>query len=88
MDTLKIWVAFGLGVTAGAAIALILAPQSGEKTRRQLKRRLEDATDHLQNKVEEVGDCVGRSIHKGQEVAVETMKAGVDWAAKQVQQTV
>ncbi len=88
MDTLKIWVAFGAGVTAGAAIALFLAPQSGEKTRRQLKRHLEDATDHLQDTVEEIGGRVGRSIYKGRDVAVETMKTGVDWAANQVSHAV
>jgi len=80
--------AFGVGITVGAAIALMVAPQSGEKTRRLFKRHLEDATDHVQNTVEGIGDRVGRSIHRGQEVAVETMKAGVDWAAKQVSHAV
>ncbi len=88
MDTVKIWIAFGVGITVGAAIALMVAPQSGEKTRRLFKRRLEDAADHVQNTVEGIGDRVGRSIHKGQEVAVETMKAGVDWAARQTSQAV
>ncbi|MEJ2503843.1 MAG: YtxH domain-containing protein [Gemmatimonadota bacterium] len=34
-----------VGVAIGAGLALILAPQSGRRTRRRLVRRVEDATD-------------------------------------------
>ena len=43
----KYWLAFGIGVVAGAAVALLYAPQTGMKTRRQLRRKIEDAGDYL-----------------------------------------
>jgi gas vesicle protein len=41
------WFAFGLGITAGAAVALLYAPQPGVKTRRQLKKGLDDSVEYL-----------------------------------------
>lgn len=38
MSAAKIWIAFSIGVAAGAAVALIYAPQSGARTRRQIRR--------------------------------------------------
>jgi gas vesicle protein len=35
------------GALAGAAVALMLAPASGERTRRQLARKGEEVADHL-----------------------------------------
>ena len=43
------WLAFGIGVIAGAAVALLYAPQTGTKTRKQLKRSFEDAGDYLED---------------------------------------
>ncbi|MHB1021431.1 MAG: YtxH domain-containing protein [Acidobacteriaceae bacterium] len=54
MNAAKYWMAFGVGVAAGAAVALLYAPQSGEKTRRQLRRSLEDAGDYL----DDAGDYI------------------------------
>ena len=44
-----IWIAFGLGVAAGTAVALLYAPQSGERTRRQLRKNLNDGVDYLED---------------------------------------
>ncbi len=53
MSAKNYWLAFGIGVSAGAAIALLYAPQSGVRTRRQLRkgveRSVEDAGDYLEN---------------------------------------
>ncbi len=49
MSAKGIWIAFGLGVAAGSAVALLYAPQSGEKTRRQLKRNINDGVDYLED---------------------------------------
>lgn len=49
MSAKNYWLAFGIGVAAGAAIALLYAPQSGEKTRRKLRAGVEDAGDYLQD---------------------------------------
>ncbi len=47
MNAIRFWAVFSLGVAAGAAAALIYAPQSGEKTRKQLKRNFQDASDYV-----------------------------------------
>ncbi len=49
MNAVRYWAVFSLGVAAGAAAALIYAPQTGEKTRKQLKRNLQDATDYIKD---------------------------------------
>jgi gas vesicle protein len=49
MTAVRYWAVFSLGVAAGAAAALIYAPQTGEKTRKQLKRHLEDASDYIKD---------------------------------------
>jgi gas vesicle protein len=52
MSAKGIWIAFGLGVSAGAAVALLYAPQPGVKTRRQLKRNIDDGVDYLEDAAE------------------------------------
>src|SRR3984957_209942 len=47
MSAKNVWIAFGLGVSAGAAVALLYAPQPGIKTRRQLRRGIDDGVDYL-----------------------------------------
>ncbi len=49
MSAKNVWIAFGLGVSAGAAVALLYAPQPGVKTRRQLKKNIEDGVDYLED---------------------------------------
>ncbi len=41
------WIALGFGALAGGLAALLFAPQSGRKTRKQLKRNLTDASEAL-----------------------------------------
>ena len=53
MDTLKFWLAFSVGVAAGATIVLLYAPQTGEKTRKQLKRKLNDTGDYLKDQIDD-----------------------------------
>jgi len=49
MSSKGIWIAFGLGVSAGAAVALLYAPQSGVRTRKQLKRNFDEGVDYLED---------------------------------------
>ena len=49
MSAKGIWIAFGLGVAAGAAVALLYAPQPGVKTRRQLRRNFDAGVDYLED---------------------------------------
>ena len=52
MSAKGIWIAFGLGVAAGSAVALLYAPQSGDRTRRQLKKKYNDGVDYLEDAAE------------------------------------
>lgn len=47
MNSKNCWFAFGIGVAAGATIALLYAPQSGARTRKQLRRGVDEAGDYL-----------------------------------------
>jgi gas vesicle protein len=58
MNTFKFWMVFTVGVAAGATVALICAPQSGVKTRKQLKRKLNDAGGYLKDQLDDAGDYV------------------------------
>jgi gas vesicle protein len=49
MSAKGVWIAFGLGVSAGAAVALLYAPQPGAKTRKQLRRGIDDGVDYLED---------------------------------------
>jgi gas vesicle protein len=49
MDKRGIWIAFGIGVSAGAAIALLYAPQSGAATRKRLRGNIEDGVEYLED---------------------------------------
>jgi gas vesicle protein len=68
LNALKFWAVFTVGVTAGAAVALIYAPQTGEKTRKQLRRKLEDAGDYLSDARETLGDHAEKAVKRGKDV--------------------
>ena len=84
METWKFWMAFGVGVAAGAAVALLYAPQPGDRTRKQIKRGLNDATDRIQDTAEDFSKQAEhyskqaeRAIRRGREAVDETLsKAG------------
>jgi gas vesicle protein len=68
MDTLKFWAVFAVGVAAGAAVALIYAPQTGAKTRKQIRRKLDDATDYVKDVTGDLGDRAGDAVNRGRDV--------------------
>ncbi len=68
MNILKFWAVFTVGVASGAIVALICAPQSGEKTRRQLKRKFEDASDYLKDATDTLGDHAEKVVKRGKDV--------------------
>jgi gas vesicle protein len=89
MDNWKFWMAFGVGVAAGAAVALLYAPQTGDKTRKKLKRGLEDATDRLHDtaedfgkQAEQYGKQAERVIRRGREAVDETLSKASSVANK------
>jgi gas vesicle protein len=61
-----------IGLSAGAAVALLLAPKTGKQMRRTLKRKYEDAREVF----EDLSDQASDMIEKGTEYA-ESMKSRV-----------
>jgi gas vesicle protein len=49
---------FLLGAAIGAGIALLLAPQSGEETRRDIKRKAREVTDAAKDVAEDLSETV------------------------------
>lgn len=55
---------FLAGAVVGGGIALLLVPQSGERTRRQLKRMAEDAKEKTEDCYDEIKDRAAEMIEK------------------------
>jgi gas vesicle protein len=83
MSVVRYWAVFSLGVAAGAAAALIYAPQTGEKTRKQLRRNLEDASDYLNKTSEDFGKHAAR-VYKATRDAAGDVASRVSSAAGNV----
>ncbi len=64
-DVSSIILSFLVGGLVGAAVALILAPESGRKTRRRIKEFAEDVVEKAQDSLEEVKDKVDFAAEKG-----------------------
>jgi gas vesicle protein len=87
-NAIRVWAAFIVGVAAGAAVALIYAPQSGERTRRQLRRGLEDAGDYLKDAADTLGDHAEKYVKRGRgivEDVVDSASNAVSAAKKVIQ---
>jgi gas vesicle protein len=81
MSTWKFWAAFGVGVAAGAALALIYAPQTGARTRRQIRKGYEDASDFVRDTANNVGEQAGKYLKKGKEVVEEVVDSAQNLAS-------
>lgn len=66
----------GLGI--GALSALLFAPQSGKATRKQLRRRYEDALDTVEDWTEQAGDM----WDKGVDYAKDAKDRGAEYVSK------
>jgi len=91
MNAAKFWAVFTIGVAAGATVALLYAPQTGEKTRRQVRRRFEDASDYVRDTADTISDRASKAYKTGRgavEDALDTASNVYDAAAKRVQQIV
>jgi gas vesicle protein len=62
---------FLAGATVGAAVALLYAPQSGERTRRLIGRKLVDGRDALSENGADLIDKGRELFEKGRRVADE-----------------
>ena len=60
---------FLIGAAAGAAVALLYAPQTGDKTRRMLGRKLADGREALEEQGSDLLDKSRELFEKGRKVA-------------------
>jgi gas vesicle protein len=88
MSAKKYWLAFGIGVSAGAAVALLYAPQSGERTRKKLRRTaadagdyLQDAGDYLRSQAERFSEEAQDAVSRAREHAVHLVDTAGDRAS-------
>ena len=58
-----------VGAAAGAAVALLYAPQSGDRTRRLLGRKLADGREALESQGSDLLDKSRELFEKGRKVA-------------------
>jgi gas vesicle protein len=79
MSAKNYWFAFGIGVSAGAAIALLYAPQTGIKTRKQLRKGVEDAGDYLEDAANYLKEQAER-LSKETEKAIKRTRGQVEYA--------
>jgi len=77
------FVYFLMGGFIGAAVALLLAPQSGEKTRRLLDDMYQEGADHLGEKIRDGKDFIAE---KSREV-VEDVEEKIEQGKETVEQT-
>lgn len=53
---------FLIGASLGSVVALLLAPESGERTRRRLRRAAEDAQDYLEDAGGRIGEKADQAL--------------------------
>ncbi len=69
---------FLVGAALGAGLALLLAPQSGEETRREIARRARRAQDAAQGFVEDVSGTVADKFQEVRTTVEERIEATLD----------
>ncbi len=82
-DSKMAWFAAGLGL--GAALGMLIAPQSGEETRELLVRKANEGRDILNRKSDELRQQASQYMDRGRDVVnrqVDQIQAAVD-AGKQ-----
>ncbi|HEU4747179.1 MAG TPA: YtxH domain-containing protein [Gemmatimonadaceae bacterium] len=67
-----------LALALGAGVALLLAPQSGEETRRGIARRARRAQDAAQELVEDMSGVVAEKFHDVRDRVENTIDATID----------
>ena len=58
---------FILGLALGAGIALLMAPKSGEETRREIADKVSRAKDAAREAVGELGEVIGNTLEEARE---------------------
>jgi gas vesicle protein len=74
MSARNYWFAFGVGVLAGATVALLYAPTTGTRMRRQLRKGVSDAGDYLEEAGDYLREQAERLTDQAQKFAKHTRK--------------
>jgi gas vesicle protein len=83
MRSNKFWTGLTVGIMAGATVALLCAPQTGARTRKQIRRKLEDADDYLRDAAEVLGSRAEKVVRRSRDV-VEDALSTANTAVKRV----
>ena len=78
---------FVMGLAIGAGLALLLAPRTGEETRRDLQRRARKIGDQAQDLVSEVTESVTNTLHAAKdrvENSIDSTRNAVEIKRRQV----
>ena len=78
---------FVAGLAAGAVIALLFAPKTGEETRRDLQRRARRVGEQAQDLVSDVSESVGHTLQDARqtvETRIDRARQAVDLKRRQV----
>ena len=67
-NTSSVLLAFFIGGLVGAGIALLVAPKSGEETRRQIKKITDEAKEKVETYIEEAKHKTSSVMEKGKEL--------------------
>jgi gas vesicle protein len=82
MSAKNYWFAFGVGVTAGATIALLYAPQKGVVTRKRLRRSVDDASEYLEDAADYLKEQAERLSKDAESIIKRTRTQVNDYADK------
>jgi gas vesicle protein len=82
MSLFKYWTAFSIGVAAGAAVALAYAPRTGDKTRKQWKRKLDDTGDYLIDTADDFSKHATKVYSRARDVADDVASQANTFARK------
>jgi gas vesicle protein len=80
----EFWIALGIGAAAGGIVALLYAPQAGVKTRKQLRRGIDDAGEALEEAAEYLkkqADYLTKEAQKLIDSGKDQFNAAVDTAS-------
>ncbi len=58
------------GIVLGTGLGLLLAPQSGARTRRQLRNMVEDATERVGEIADDAKDTMNEVVERGKKFVV------------------
>lgn len=82
MSVFKYWTVFSIGVAAGAAVALAYAPRTGEKTRKQWKRKFDDTGDYLRDTADDFSKHATKVYSRARDVADDVASQADTFARK------